>query len=202
MVGEQLKMDNEFVSSVLAAYTELYDPPTCTLRFSRTGPPSGESAVVVYLPDEIEQLEPEDNLTLLGTAGFGSEMLCADFPCELSMEVKGKLDEAAFRALAKALVELASVPLENGRPFHDGQILTNFSFPLFPRFPSAMLIDWDSVYGFRFPPPATEIGVLRVVPLFATEADFVERSPDRHSGYRALINRGMAPVDPDREPVV
>ncbi|MFB6984473.1 hypothetical protein [Streptomyces sp. NPDC056304] len=34
--------------------------------------------------------------------------------------------------------------------------------------------------------------------LFATEADFVESSPDRHRGYRALIN----PVDPNRKPTV
>lgn len=66
----------------------------------------------------------------------------------------------------------------------------------------AMLIDWDSVYGFRFPAPATDVGLLRVVPLFASEAEFVESSPDRHGGYRALINRGMTPADPDREPTV
>lgn len=158
--------------------------------------------MVVYLPDEIEQLDPADNLTLLGTAGFGSEPLCADFPCELAMEVTGSPDEVSTVALAKALVDLASVPLQNGRRFHDGQILTNVALPLFPQFSMAMLMDWDSVYGFRFPEPVTEIGLLRVVPLFAVEADFVESSTDRHSGYRALISRGMIPADPDRVPAV
>ncbi|WP_189546278.1 suppressor of fused domain protein [Streptomyces gelaticus] len=158
--------------------------------------------MVVYLPDEIEQLDPADDLTLLGTAGFGSEVLCADFPCELAMEVMGKLDEVSAMALAKALAELASVPLENGLPFRDGQILTNVSLPLFPRFSMVMLIDWDSVYGFRFPAPVTDVGLLRVVPLFAVEADFVESSTDRHGGYRALINRGMIPADPEREPAL
>ncbi|MFE2086539.1 hypothetical protein [Streptomyces sp. NPDC057582] len=195
-------MDDKFIASVIAAYTELYDPPTRTIRFSRTGPPPCESAVVVYLPDEVEQLDPAGNLTFLGTAGFGSRELCTDFPCELGMEVRGPLDEASAGALAEALDDLASVPLESGRLFNDGQILTNVSLPVFPRFTMAMVIDWDSVYGFRFPEPVTEIGLLRVVPLFATEAEYVESFADRHRGYRALVNRGMVATDPDRESTV
>ncbi|MFF2409152.1 hypothetical protein [Streptomyces sp. NPDC058092] len=195
-------MDDKFIASVIAAYTELYDSPTHTIRFSRTGPPLCKSAVVVYLPDEIEQLHPADNLTLLGTAGFGSGELCTDFPCELGMEVNGELDETSVGALAEALTGLASVPLESGRLFNDGQILTNVSLPAFPRFTMAMLIDWDSVYGFRFPEPVTEVGLLRVVPLFATEAEYVESFADRRRGYRALINQGMVATDPDREPTV
>lgn len=161
-----------------------------------------ESAVVVYLPDAVEQMNPKDNLTSLGTAGFGSEAICADFPCELGMEVKGSLDESSAGALAEALVELAEVPLESGHLFHDGQILTNVSLPVFPRFAMAMLIDWDSMDGFHFPEPLGEIGCLRVVPLFATEADFMESYPDRHRGYRALRFRGMDETDPDREATV
>ncbi|MFD4949056.1 hypothetical protein ACFVYE_44910 [Streptomyces sp. NPDC058239] len=195
-------MDDKFIASVVAAYTELYDPPTRTICFSRTGPPPYESAVVVYLPDEIEQLDPADNLTLLGTAGFGSVQLCADFSCELGMEVKGSLDEASVSALAEALADLASAPSESGRLFNDGQILTNVSLPVFPRFTMAMLIDWDSVYGFRFPEPVIEVGLLRVVPLFATEAEYVESFADRRRGYRALINQGMVPTDPDRDSTV
>ncbi|WP_147286103.1 hypothetical protein [Streptomyces corynorhini] len=195
-------MDDEFISSVLAAYAELYDPPNRMVRLSRTRPSPGDSIVVVYFPDESEQLDPADDLTLLGTAGFGSETLCADFPCELGMEVKGKPDETSIDALAKALADLASVPLENNRPFLNGQILMNFSIPLFPRFSMAMLVDWDSVYGFRFPEPAAGIGLLRVVPLFEAEAGLIESSADRQRGYRALINRGMVPADPDRESAV
>jgi hypothetical protein len=178
----------------------MYDPPTRTLRLSCTGLPGSEAAMVVYLPDETEQLEPADNLTMLGTAGFGSEPLCVDFPCELAMEVMGNLDDASVAALAEGLAHLASAPLESRLPFRDGEILTNVSLPLFPRFSMAMLIDWDSVYGFRFPVPVADVGLLRVVPLFVSEAGFVESSPDRHGGYRALINRGMTPADPDRKP--
>ncbi|MEV8288700.1 hypothetical protein [Streptomyces niveus] len=192
-------MDSESISSVLAAYTELYDPPSRTVHLSRTGRPSGEFAVVVYLPWETEQMDPADDLTLLGTAGFSSEEICTDFPCELGVEVKGRLDEAASGEMARALADLGSVPLENGRPYRDGQILTNVSLPFFSRFSMAMLIDWDSVYGFRFPDPVPEVGLLRVVPLFPAEAELVESSTDRRSGYRALINRGMRTPDPDRQ---
>ncbi|MEV8333879.1 hypothetical protein [Streptomyces niveus] len=195
-------MENEDVSSVLAAYTELYDPPSRTLRLSRTGLPPGETAVVVYLPWETAELEPADDPTLLGTAGFSSEAVCADFPCELGIEAKGRLDEASAGEMARALVELGSVPLQNGRPYRDGQILTNTTLPFFSRFSMAMLIDWDSVYGFRFPEPVPETGLLRVVPLFPAEVEFVESSTDRRSGYRALINRGMRTPDPDRQPSV
>jgi hypothetical protein len=195
-------MNDEFIASVIAAYTELYDPPTRQMRFSRTEPPSCESAVLVYLPDEEEQLDPTGNLTLLGTAGFGSQEICTDFPCELGMEVEGSLDEASADALAKALADLASTPLRSGRLFHEGQILTNVSLPVFSRFTVAILIDWDPVYGFRFPEPAKEIGFLRVVPLFATEAEHVESFVDRHEGYLSLVNRGMVETDPNREPTV
>lgn len=195
-------MENEHVSSVLAAYTELYGPPSRTLRRSRTGPPPGETAVVVYLPWETEELDSADDPTVLGTAGFSSESICADFPCELGMEINGRLDEAAGGEMATALTDLGSLPLENGRPYRDGQILTNVSLPHFSRFSMAMLIDWDSVYGFRFPQPVPDVGLLRVVPLFPAEVESVESSADRRSGYRALINRGMRTPDPDREPSV
>ncbi|MCG0288584.1 hypothetical protein [Streptomyces sp. PSAA01] len=195
-------MDDEFIASVIAAYAEAYDPPTRTIRFSHTQPSARESAVVVYLPDEAEQLDPAGNVTLLGTAGFGSEALCIDFPCEFCIEAKGFLDEASADALAAALTDLALVPLKSGRLFNYGQILTNVSLPAFPRFTMAILIDWDSVDGFRFPEPVSDIGLLRVIPLFATEADYVESFADRRKGYLALINRGMVATDPDREPTV
>jgi hypothetical protein len=194
-------MGDEFIASIIAAYAELYGPPTRTIRFSRTEPAVGESAVVVYLPNETEQLDPEGNLTLLGTAGFGAEAICADFPCELSIEVKGPLDGEASDALAEALVNLTSVPLESGRLFKDGQILTKVSLPCFSRFTMAMLVDRDPVYGFHFPEPFADIGSLRVVPLFVSEAEFVESFADRHEGFLALFNRGLAEADPDREPV-
>ncbi|MFD6335304.1 hypothetical protein ACFWGI_37780 [Streptomyces niveus] len=195
-------MENEHNSSVLAAYTELYGEPSRTLRRSRTGPPPGETAVVVYLPWETQELDSANDPTLLGTAGFSSESVCADFPCELGMEIKGRLDEAASGEIATALTDLGSLPLENDRPYHDGQILTNVSLPPFPRFSMAMLIDWDSVYGFRFPQLEPAVGLLRVVPLFPAEAELVESYDDRRSGYRDLINRGMRTPDPDRKPCV
>lgn len=195
-------MHDEFIKTTIAAYTHLYGPPTRTRRFTRTKPPFGHSAVVVYLPDEVDQKVPKDNLTSLWTAGFGSKTICADFPCELGMEVKGALDEATAGELAEALVEIAEAPLENGNLFHNGQILTDASLPAFPRFTIAMLIDWESVYGFRFPEPLAEIGCLRVVPLFAKEAEFVESHTDRSRGYRSLRYKGMNETDPDREAVV
>ncbi|NUW37000.1 suppressor of fused domain protein [Nonomuraea sp. SMC257] len=162
--GRTLDMSEECIASIIAAYTELLDPPTHTIRPSRAEPFPVELAVMVHLPDEAEQQDPDGDVTLL--AG------------------------------------LASAPLENGRLFRYGQILTNVSLPVFPRFTMAMLVDWDSVYGFRFPEPAGEIGFLRVVPLFSTEAEYVESFADRHRGFRALVNRGMDPTDPGREPTV
>ncbi|MCI3227031.1 suppressor of fused domain protein [Streptomyces sp. NP-1717] len=195
-------MDDSFIASVIAAYAELYGPATRVRRFSRTEPPPGDSAVVVYLPLEAERIIPQGNLTLLATAGFGSQEICVDFPCELGIEIRGSLDECAAAALAEALVELAEVPLEGGHLFHDGQILTNVSLPVFLRFNTAMLVDWDSVDGFRFPQPLAEIGCLRVVPLFAEEMKFVESYADRHLAYRALRIRGMDETDPDRDSTV
>ncbi|MEV1012121.1 hypothetical protein [Streptomyces sp. NPDC049881] len=192
---------DEMIASAVAAYTQLYGPPTRTRRFTRAAPAPHECAVVVYLPNELDQKVPEDNLTSLWTAGFSAEAVCADYPCELGIEVKGPLDDLAAGALAEALVELADVPLTSGRPFRNGQILTNVSLPGFPRFTEALLIDWESVYGFCFPEPLTEVGCLRVVPLFSAEAEFVESSTDPGQGYRGLRYRGLNEADPDREAV-
>ncbi|BFP53640.1 suppressor of fused domain protein [Streptomyces griseus] len=195
-------MHDEFIRTAIATYTQLYGPPTRTRRFSRTEPPLLESAVVVYLPDEVDQKVPKDNLTSLWTAGFGAEAICADFRCELGMEVKGSLDEPSAGALAEALVELAEVPLESGNLFRNGQILTNVAIPVFPRFTTALLIDWESVYGFRFPEPLTEVGCLRVVPIFSAEAEFVESCATPGEGYRSLRNQGLNETDPERDSAV
>ena len=195
-------MAEDFVASVVAGYERLYGPPTRIVRFSRAEPTAEELAVVIYLPDEDEQQDPEGNLTLLGTAGFGAKPVCRDFPCELGIEVVGPLGDSDADALAEALVDLGVVPLENGRPFVDGQLLENVTLPVFPRFTTAMLVDRDPVDGFRFPPPLGEVAFLRLVPLFGAEAELVASYQDRHEAFLDLINRGMAEADPDREPVV
>lgn len=194
-------MNEDFVRAAIAAYTELYGEPTRTHRFSRTEP-GGATAVVVYLPDERDRMVPKDNVTSLGTAGFGAAEICSDFPCEIGMEIQGELDDAACEAMARSLIDLANVPLQSGRLFQDGQVLSNVSLPIFSQFSMAMLVDWESVYGFRFPAPLSDVGCLRLVPLFETEADFVESQDDRHSAYRALRVRGMNEVDPDRTAVI
>ncbi|WP_436773484.1 hypothetical protein [Yinghuangia sp. YIM S09857] len=193
-------MNEEFIRTAITAYTELYGEPTCTRRFSRSDP-AGVSAVVIYLPNEIDRKVAEDNVTSLWTAGFGAVAVCSDFPCEIGMEIQGSLDDSTSQAMARALIDLAATPLQTGRLFRDGQIVTNVALPGFPRFGSAMLMDWESVYGFRFPEPLSDVGCLRVVPLFDTEADFVESHADRHSAYRALRFRGMNEMDPGRAAV-
>ncbi|MFF2376524.1 hypothetical protein ACFVUW_19300 [Streptomyces xiamenensis] len=195
-------MDNEAVSLAVAAYTELYGPPTRIIHFSRAEPIFCECAVVAYIPDDAERLDPAGNVTLMGTAGFGSLELCVDFPCELGIEVRGVIGEDSVVRLAKALIDLAMLSLGNGKPFDDGQIISNLSLPVFSRFASAMLVDWDPVYGFRFPEPLPEIGLLRVVPLFPEEVAYLESSVDRRAAYRDLVNRGMDDMDPGRGPSV
>lgn len=196
-------MNEEFVASVISAFTHRYDePPALIRRFSRTRPFACESAVMVYLPDEAARTIPEHYVTEFATAGYGAADICADFPCEFSVAVRGPLDEPATAAMAQAIVHLAEAPLLNGRPFHDGQVLSNVSLPQFPRVDAAMIVDWDSVYGFRFGEPIEGVGLLRVVPLFPGEAEFVESQADRHRAYRALRIRGMDEADPHRNAVV
>src|SRR5262245_16869007 len=202
MVEARLAMTDEFTTSIVRAYTQWFGAPTHTVRFALKTPTTMDVAVVVYLPDDAEQKGPEGNITLLGTAGFSSAMICRDFKSEIGFEVKGPLDETNEHAMATALVELASVPLETGRQYEMNQILTNFSFPVFSRFRFAMLLDWDPIDGFRFPSIPEEIGLLRVLPLFEAEAKFVESFADRREGYLALFNRGLRPEDPNRGSVV
>lgn len=195
-------MGIESIESIITGYTRLFSSPTRIIHFSRTGSRPCKSAVVVYLPDETEQLDPSGNLTLLGTAGLASAALCADYPCEFGIEIRGSLDTDSADTLAESLVHLTSAPLATGQPFRDGQILTNVSLPSFPRFTMAMLIDWDAVDGFRFPKPSSNIGLLRILPLFETEADYVESFTDRRRGYLSLINQGLIATDPERDSIL
>ncbi len=66
----------------------------------------------------------------------------------------------------------------------------------------AMLVDWDAVYGLRFPEPLNEVGILRIVPMFPSEVEFVESCANHKEGYLTLVNRGMVETDPGREPIV
>jgi len=193
-------MSDDPLSPIVSAYTEWFGP-TSIVRSTRDAPPI-HIGVVVHLPTTGEQDDPIANLTMLGTAGFGAAQICQDFACEVGIEVQGVLDEAAIMANADALVSLASVPIETSRKFEVNQILTNFSFPAFPRFTSAMLLDWDPIDGFRFPSPCDGTGLLRVLPLHPSEVEHIESFADRNEGYLSLFNRGMREADPERAPVV
>ena len=195
-------MSRDDLAPILSAYTDWFGPPTRTVRLSGRLSAAPDVAVVVYLPSQDDQKDPEGNLTLLGTAGLGPAMICRDLQCELGIEIQGGLSEDAIEENAVALMGLASVPLETGNRFEMNQVLNNFSFPAFPRFEFAMLLDWDPVDGFRFPAPCHEIGMLRVLPLHRAEVEFVESFADRNEGYLSLFNRGLQEADPDRGPVI
>lgn len=193
-------MSHDLLSQIVSAYEEWFSPPIRVLRPSQDATRI-DVGVVVRPPSEAERADPISNLTLLGTAGFGAAEICLGHGCELCIEVQGMLDEDAIEANAVALVSLASVPLETGRKFEENQILTNISLPAFPRFRSAMLLDWDPIDGFRFPPPCEEIGLLKALPLHPSEVEHVESFADRTEAYLSLFNRGMNEGDPARQPV-
>jgi hypothetical protein len=193
-------MNDDTRSLVLEAYANWFGPPSRILTAGRK--PPGDVGAVVYLPSRDEQADPEANLTFLGTAGFGAMSICRGLRCEIGIEISGVLDDDAVEENAGALLDLASAPLETGRLFQVNQMLSNFAFPAFPRFDHAMLLDWDPIDGFRFPPPCQEIGLLRVLPLHLAEVRLVETYADRNEGYLYLFNQGLQEADPNRDSVV
>lgn len=195
-------MSGDDTAPILSSYTAWFGPPTRIVRMPGRSSVAPDTAVVAYLPSQADQKDPEGNLTLLGTAGLGSAMICRNLQCELGIEIQGALGQDAIEENVGALLDLASVPLETGNQFEVNQVLNNFWFPAFPRFEFAMLIDWDPIDGFRFPAPCQEIGMLRVLPLYRTEVEFVESFSDRNEGYLSLFNRGLREADSDRGPVI
>jgi len=183
----------------LAAYEAELDSPTRVVRFARG---EQDCAVAVYLPTEAERQDPELNLSMLGTAGFGDLEICQAISCELGLEITGAPAEADTDALAEALVELASAPLRTGRLFTVWQILTGVALPGFPRFSTAMLVPWHGVDTFDFAAPWDGVSLIRVHPLFPAEVERVESAADPEDGYLELVGLGLEPADPDREPVV
>lgn len=192
---------DSYLTAIRSAYEEVFGSPDRPLPFTSGKGKLKRADVLVYYPEEAIRSDPEIYATNFFTAGFGAVEICEDRSCELTMKAMGELDAPSMDAIARALVDLAAVPLRTGRLFREGEILTNLSLPHFPRFDRATLLDWDVSYGFRFPDPCTAIGLLRVIPLFASEADFLESSTSLQDGYLDLYASGLNPGDPDRVPV-
>jgi hypothetical protein len=184
------------VERVVKAYEEHFGAPSSTPRLKTSFPGLSDIAVVVYLPTD-----PEVNTTQLGTAGLSLASIAKGSKAELGFEVSGTLSKASILEVGKALVDLGLAPLTTGKLFETNQVLTNVSLPLFPRFTLALLIDWDPVYGFTFPGLEPPVSLLRVVPVFESEAKFFELSKDKRDAYAKLFNWGLKPEDPKREAV-
>ncbi len=163
------------VTAVVGAYTAHFGPPEEVLPFKSPGGLVQEAAVVVYLPEDAEA-----STSMLGTAGLSVVPLGKSFFAELGMEIKGSVPQTVRGDLAEALIDLASAPLKIARPFAVNQILTNVHLPLYDRFTMAILVDWDPVYGFKFPNLPRDVTLLRVVPLFESEAKYIEAAKDRY----------------------
>ena len=184
------------VTEVIDSYAAFFLAPAPeTLPFRLKAPAGEDLAIVVYLPEDPEAT------TLLGTAGLSAFAVGDGFRAEIAMEVKGSVEPAVRRALADAIVTLAAAPLKTGRPFVMNQTLGNVRLPLFDKFGFAMLVDWDPTYGFVLPKLSGPVSLLRLVPLFESEAAYIEAQPDGRRGYLDLVNMGMDPEDYEREPV-
>jgi hypothetical protein len=184
------------VTEVIDSYEAFFlAPPPETLPFRLKAQAANDLAIVVYLPEDPEAT------TLLGTAGLSAFAVGDGFRAEIAMEVKASVDPAVRRELADAIVTLAAAPLKTGRPFVMNQTLGKVRLPLFDKLGFAMLVDWDPTYGFVLPKLPEPVTLLRLVPLFESEAAYIEAQPDGRRGYLDLVNMGMEPEDHEREPV-
>jgi hypothetical protein len=179
--------------AVIAAYTHFFGEPAELIPFA-IKLDTTDLVIAVWLPED------PDDTTQLCTAGLSAWPIGAGFPTELGMEIKGAVEPADRRGLADAMVHIGTAPLQTGRPFVMGQTLTNVELPLFERFEHAMLMDWRAVYGVDFL-DLPDMVLMRIVPLFEVESNWVLTQPDRRKAYLALYNRGMEPEDYARSPV-
>jgi hypothetical protein len=184
------------ITTLIAAFAAYFGPTAAIIPFRLKVLTGNDLAIVVHLPEDPEAP------TLLGTAGLSAFAVGDGFRAEFALDVKGALDQARWQELADAIVAIASAPLKTGRPFQMRQTLGQVRLPLFEKFGFGMLAEWDPVYGFEFPDLPEPVSLLRIVPLFESEATWIEAQADRHQGYIELVNRGLVPEDYDREPVL
>jgi hypothetical protein len=184
------------VKDVIDSYAAHFGPPAETLPFRVGEVASHDLAIVLYLPEDPE------STTQLGTAGLSVMAIGDDFRAEIGIEVKNGVKENERRLMADALVALGTAPLKTGRLFSPNQVVGNVQIPLFERFNLAILLDWDPVYGFTFPNLREPVTLLRLVPIFESEARFIESQPDRARAYVRLYGQGLVPEDYARQPVV
>lgn len=182
------------IDAVVASYEGYFGTPTELIAFNVKSTGASDLAIAVWLPED------PDGATFLCSAGLGAWPIGAGFRTELGIEIKDAVAPADRRKLAEAIVEIGTAPLQTGRPFIMGQTLGNVELPVFERCKFAMLMDWLATGGFAFP-GLPDLALLRIVPLFETEAAWVETQPDRRRAYLDLYNSGMEPEDFDRDPV-
>lgn len=180
------------VSAVMAEFAAYFGPRAAALPF-RLKAQTGDDLAIVVHPAEGPEVP-----TLLGTAGLSAYPVTDGFRAEFALEVKGTLDAAMWGDMAQAIVTVASAPLKTGRPFLLNQTLGDVRLPLFEKFCFGMLVDWEPTYGFQFRQLPEPVTLLRIVPLFESEATWIEAQPDRNMGYLTLFNRGLVPEDYDR----
>jgi hypothetical protein len=191
-----------YMDAVFAAYEDWFGKPSDTLRLKAApgSPGPAELGIIVYLP---ESSPNGSTLTLLGTAGMSVKEMDGPIPlAELGMEIEGRLAPEELEATARRLADLAAVPFQTGAGYRLDSILEVPGQPLFERFDTVYLIDWDSYdklrpqgYGKAFP-------LLRLVPVFELEARFIENSKNRAHAYLDLKRKGLNPADFKRGPAV
>ena len=189
-------MPTNEVDRVIKAYGDHFGEPSSTPRLKTTFAGLSDIAVVVYLPTD-----PEVNTTQLGTAGLSLASIGNGFSAEIGVELSGALTKDSILEVGKALVDLGLAPLATHKRFEVNQVLQNLALPRFPRFNLALLLDWDPVYGFTFPGLEPPVSLLRIVPVFESEARFFESAKDKREAYLKLYNWGLKPEDPSREAV-
>lgn len=153
--------------------------------------------VLIFLPPEGPN---EDDVTLLGTAGMSLRTMSGpETRVELVIEIKGTPDEETLDGLAKDLAELAALPFREGRAFAPNIVLEGIEFDAFPRMRHALLTNWAFVDAQYLPEVDPPVLLLRLLPLFPSEVDFIEQA-GHVTGISSLVADDVLFEDFDRLP--
>ena len=155
--------------------------------------------ILLFLPIDAPG---EDQITMIATAGMSSHQMNGPTKrVELAYEFNGDCQKNDKYQFAKCLAELSVVPFRDAHHYHAGMILQGIELPPFGNMTCAVLVDWDGLAVVTLGSLDTNPTLLRLIPLYPAEADFVQ-SEGVIRGLTILRARGLVYEDQRRDSII
>jgi Suppressor of fused protein (SUFU) len=185
------------LQDIYDSYTAWQGAPAHILKFEDDPQPALPIHSLLYLPIEKEEVFESS----LYTAGMSAHVMSEECPhAELNLDVLGRHPMDDYERLGQGLINIIRARFQQGLDFIPNSVIRNISLPLFEKMNSLLITDWAKGVQEYLPDLEPPVRLLRVLPLFDSEAAKVEAIGDLNT-ITAFVKSGINWADPSREPL-